>query len=322
MKMSNSNEISTPLQSVQLKSPSKINLRLKVTGRRTDGYHLLSMLNCLTDFSDTIRISVTSDIKITVNVKWLVSHQPQGVVDLNNSETNLAARAARLFFDRFALPFGAKIEIEKRIPLGGGLGGGSGNAAVVLNYLARVFAKEVSLSIAGLNELAATIGSDVPFMLAGGLGYVTGVGERVHSVSQHPFCHEPIWLLLPQFGIETGALFAELRKQDAKEFCHDTQLSDFAAAMNSGQLQRQDLIALIDNDLVSKVVAISPQMAVLHQQLMSIPSIVASMSGSGSTFFVLSQARMQQPEELSQLTEMLSQRFAPQGVAIIQAFIL
>jgi 4-diphosphocytidyl-2-C-methyl-D-erythritol kinase len=307
---------------MQLKSPSKINLRLKVTGRRTDGYHLLSMLNCLTDFSDTIRISVTSDTKITVNVKWLVSHQPQGLVDLNNSETNLAARAARLFFNHFALPFGAKIEIEKRIPLGGGLGGGSGNAAVVLNYLARVFATQINLSNTSLNQLAAEIGSDVPFMLAGGLGYVTGVGEKVHSVSQHPLCHEPIWLLLPQIGIETAALFAELRKQDAQEFSHDSQLADFAAAMSSLQLQRHDLLALIDNDLLSKVVSISPQMALLHQELKSIPSVVASMSGSGSTFFVLCQEPVRQAGELNQLTSMLTQRFAPQGVAVIQAFIL
>lgn len=321
-KKSSLNQISKQLLTAELKSPAKVNLRLKVTGRRSDGYHLLSMLNCLTDFSDTVCISITADPIITVVTELIPPAHGQDLVDLNNLLTNLAARAARLFFDHFGLSFGATIQIEKRIPLGGGLGGGSGNAAVVLKHLARAFADQLCISKEILAELAALIGSDVPFMLEGGLGVVTGIGERVKTFPQHPLAQEPIWLILPPFGIETATVFAELRKEDISTFTQDLGLDEFARGLNSGQSLREDVLALLDNDLLARAGASSPKIAAFHQQLASIPSLAASMSGSGSTLFAVSRAPLKGADQVNKVTEMLRQSFESQGVNVIQTLIL
>jgi 4-diphosphocytidyl-2-C-methyl-D-erythritol kinase len=285
------------------------------------------MLNCLSDFSDAVRITITQDSLVSVRTDWRNPNQghareSQALVDLNNPQTNLAARAARLFFDHFGLPFGAQIEIQKSIPLGAGLGGGSGNAAVVLKHLARAFAGQLDISKQVLLELATALGSDLPFMLEGGLGVVTGIGEEILSFPEHPLRQEPLWLILPAFGIDTAPIFAELRKEDTSGFAQDLLLSEFADRLNLHQSTREDILTLVENDLYPRAALIKPEIRPLFNQLKNIPSMVASMSGSGSTLFALSRSPIQVDAELDRVTEMLRQCFVSDRVDVIQTFII
>ena len=111
----------------EMAAPAKVNLRLKVLGRRPDGYHLLSMLNCSTSLSDTVRISFHRDEVCSVEIS------PHAAIPANSGE-NLVSKAWRYFWREFEISepgFGFRCEIEKRIPIGGGLGGGSSDAGAM-----------------------------------------------------------------------------------------------------------------------------------------------------------------------------------------------
>ena len=146
---------------------AKINLTLDVLGRRADGYHALATVMQTVDLHDTLCLTATDDNRVQV-----VCTRPE----LSN-EDNLAARAAQLLRERFALQQGILIELRKRIPIAAGLGGGSSDAAAVL--LAMRQWCQLSLSPSELQELAASLGSDVPFFLTGGLALCEGRGEQV-----------------------------------------------------------------------------------------------------------------------------------------------
>ena len=116
-----------------VRAPAKINVRLKVTGRREDGYHLLSMLNVGVGLYDEIGISVKEKAGITLTIENAAGGAPVGVED------NVVCKAAARFFERTGVAAGLDIELKKHIPAGAGLGGGSSDAAAVLGFLAKFF---------------------------------------------------------------------------------------------------------------------------------------------------------------------------------------
>lgn len=175
-------------------APAKLNLFLHVTGRRADGYHELESLFALVDLADRVTIAVRDDGAIVRD----------GDVPGVPAESDLALAAARALQSATGTPLGATIRVDKRIPMGAGLGGGSSDAASVLLALNRLWRVRV-----GREELAAigaTLGADVPFFVRGRAALARGIGERLTPVSL-PRLH--VVLVRPDAHCDTGTIFRD-----------------------------------------------------------------------------------------------------------------
>jgi 4-diphosphocytidyl-2-C-methyl-D-erythritol kinase len=183
-------------------APGKLNLMLHVVGRRADGYHLLQTVLRLIDYGDTLRFRVRGDSVIArVN-------EVEGVP----AAEDLAVRAALLLQRATGTRLGADIALEKRLPLGGGLGGGSSDAATVLLALNHLW--ETGLPRARLLELGLELGADVPFFVQGENALAEGIGERLQ-----PLALPPSWYLVltPPVAVPTARIFAHPElKRDSK----------------------------------------------------------------------------------------------------------
>ena len=196
-------------------APAKINLFLHITGQRADGYHLLQTVFRLLDFYDTIQLKPTPDSAI------------KRVNDISGvpAEQDLCVRAAKLLQQYSQCTMGVEIMVEKRIPMGGGLGGGSSDAATVLMALNRLW--QLNLSRAELLSLGLKLGADVPFFIYGTNAWAEGVGEQLQTIS----LKEAYYLVLtPNVHVSTAQIFAN--KQLTKNAIPKT-MSDFSRASNS-----------------------------------------------------------------------------------------
>ncbi|MBS0319527.1 MAG: 4-(cytidine 5'-diphospho)-2-C-methyl-D-erythritol kinase, partial [Proteobacteria bacterium] len=174
-------------------APGKVNLFLHVVGRRADGYHELETAMAFVDFADTIEIASRDDGRI-VRTRALA-----GIAE----DDDLALRAARALAQATGTRMGADIGVVKRIPQGGGLGGGSSDAASVLLALNRLWSLDVPR--AELLALGATLGADVPVFIGGRAALARGIGERLA-----PLTLPPLWLVLarPATSVPTASVFA------------------------------------------------------------------------------------------------------------------
>ena len=168
-------------------APAKLNLFLHVVGRRSDGYHLLQTLFQLVDLADTISIAVRSDGKI----------ERAGVSYGVAAEDDLAVRAARALKSASGATLGASLRVSKRIPLGGGLGGGSTDAATVLLALNSLWG--CGLSLDELAALGLPLGADVPVFVQGSSAWAEGVGERLTPVEL-----PAAWYVIIHPGVAVG----------------------------------------------------------------------------------------------------------------------
>ena len=182
-----------PRDTLVVPAPAKVNLFLHVTGRRDDGYHLLESLFVLVDLADTVTL-VRRDDRAIVRARVV-----PGVAE----QADLAMRAAVALRDATGTPFGASIAVDKRIPMGGGLGGGSSDAASVLLGLNRLWA--LGLSRAELAGIGVKLGADVPFFVHGENAIVRGIGEVIAPVS---LPRQWLALALPAVQVPTATIFA------------------------------------------------------------------------------------------------------------------
>jgi 4-diphosphocytidyl-2-C-methyl-D-erythritol kinase len=175
------------MQTLILPAPAKLNLFLHITGRRADGYHLLQTVFVFLDFGDEITLTLREDGAIC---------RPTGAADVP-AEADLTVRAARLLQQATGCRWGADIQVLKRIPMGGGLGGGSSDAATVLQGLNRLW--QCGLSDDALAALGLRLGADVPVFVRGHAAWAEGVGEQLTPVILperwyvviHPRIHVP-----------------------------------------------------------------------------------------------------------------------------------
>jgi 4-diphosphocytidyl-2-C-methyl-D-erythritol kinase len=176
-----------------LPAPAKLNLFLHVTGRRGDGYHTLETLLVPMDLGDQITLSERGDSDVV---------RARGAVGVAVAD-DLAVRAARLVQRSCGIQRGVDIDIDKRIPVGGGLGGGSSDAATVLLGLNRMW--KLGLSRNTLMAMGLELGADVPFFIFGEPALARGIGELLEAVSL-----PPTWFLViaPSVRVETAAIFA------------------------------------------------------------------------------------------------------------------
>ncbi len=247
---------------MKLRAPAKVNLSLAILGKRPDGFHEIESLMAPLTLADTLEIeplAAGSGIRFSCSDATLPA-----------DEGNLAVRAARRFFEATGIPPAVAIRLEKAIPHGAGLGGGSSDAASVLAGLNRLFG--APLSAEAVQTLAAEIGSDVPFFLAGGAAFCRGRGERVEPTRlARPL---PLLLVKPDFGVSTP--WAYSRWKDSREL---PGISYAAQEFPWGRLV---------NSLERPVFEKYPFLALLKRWLLAQPeSAGALMSGSGSTCFAV-----------------------------------
>lgn len=158
------------MSTLSLLAPAKLNLCLKITGRRDDGYHLLQSLFQLLDFGDTLHFAARSDTEITLHTPF------DGVAP----QDNLIVRAACALRAATDTRHGVDIHCDKRLPMGGGIGGGSSNAATTLLALNRLW--QTGLSENALSEIGLALGADVPVFVRGRTAWAEGVGEKLTPV--------------------------------------------------------------------------------------------------------------------------------------------
>lgn len=183
-------------------APAKLNLMLRVTGRRADGYHLLQTVFRFVDYGDTLRFRVRDDARIVrVNA-----------VDGVPADDDLCVRAARALQSATGTRFGVEIELDKRLPLGGGLGGGSSDAATTLLALNRLW--NLELRRPQLQTLALGLGADVPVFVFGRNAVATGIGEDLAALELPAQWYV---VLVPQVMVSTARVFAHPDlKRDSK----------------------------------------------------------------------------------------------------------
>ena len=235
-------------------APAKLNLDLRIVGRRADGYHLLESIFTLIELYDHIWFSVnqTGCIKL---------HTP---TDGITEEQDLCVRAARLLSDHTGTKYGVDIWLEKQIPVGGGLGGGSADAAVVLMVLNRLW--QLNLSKTELLQLGVRLGADVPFFIFGQSAFARGIGEQLSPISLPKQWYV---IIKPPVHVSTPKIFAH------KDLTRDSKpriMPDFQA----GQHWR--------NDMQSVVLAEYPAVKAAFDVLAEYGSPM--MSGSGACVFL------------------------------------
>jgi len=245
---------------MKLFAPAKVNLSLRVLGKRPDGYHALESLMAPVSLCDEITIDITQG----ATEFDLTCSDPTIPCDASN----LALIAARVFCEETGRPFGGKIHIEKHIPHGAGLGGGSSDAATVLLALNRL--AQTKLDAPELERIAARVGSDVPFFICGSAAWITGRGEHV---APHVLPQEfHLVLIKPPFGVSTAWAFSAWSKEAAR--------TEAAATTFGGVDWTNDLeIPVFEKFLLLPVLCewLSDQSGVK----------VTRMSGSGSTIFAV-----------------------------------
>jgi len=251
-----------------VQSYAKINLTLDVLGRRPDGYHDLATLMQTVDLYDTICLSATTDQSVRVTCT-----QPELA-----SEDNLAVRAAQALRRHFSLKQGVLIELDKHIPIAAGLGGGSSNAAAVLLALCQWW--QLQLSPPDMLALAASLGSDVPFFLTGGLALCEGRGERVTPLApQWPAAMRWLLLVKPAISVATATVFRYLPSSDYTDGTHSRAVCEALAGRS--KLQPENL----HNGLERGVLERYPQVAQAREDMLRAGASLVRLSGSGPTLF-------------------------------------
>lgn len=200
-------------------APAKLNLMLRIVGRRPDGYHLLQTVFRFIDYADTVTVAVRADGRIT---------RSRDIPDVA-PEADLAIRAARVLQQATGCKLGADIAVEKRIPLGGGLGGGSSDAATVLLALNRLW--KTGLPGEALARLGLSLGADVPVFIFGRSAFAEGIGERLTAVDLPPAWYV---VLTPRVAVPTARVFAH---PDLKRDSEPIRIQRFSAGPGGNDLQ-------------------------------------------------------------------------------------
>jgi 4-diphosphocytidyl-2-C-methyl-D-erythritol kinase len=256
----------------RFRSFAKINLMLEVLGRRADGYHELATVFQTIDLADEVEIEVRPEGGVTCE---------SDAAALPIDDRNLAVRAARaLLATRGGTGPGLALRLTKRIPLGGGLGGGSANAATVLLAGTRLLGMEPSA--VNLVELARSLGADVPFFLQGGTAVGLRLGDEIVPLPDPPGPPQELWLALPAAGIATADVFAELRAEELSSTPSAklrTLLASGATPLLADLMER--------NALEAPAFRLRPELAALYTALARSGARRVRMSGSGSTLVAL-----------------------------------
>jgi len=258
-------------------APAKLNLFLAVTGRRSDGFHDLVSLVVTLDFGDTLRVEPAERMELCCD-------DPAVPADASN----LVLKAAHAFAQATGWKGGARFTLEKRVPAGAGLGGGSSDAAATLLALNRMAGAGFTLNASRLAEVAATVGSDCPLFLAGGPSVMRGRGERLESLPPRAvarFAGRRVLVFKPGFGIATPWAYGRLAAGAPASYLPAAE----AEARLRAWMQDDHAPAerLLFNSMEPPAFRKFPALPLLLEELRVEFGFAAGMSGSGSACFAL-----------------------------------
>lgn len=251
---------------MKARSFAKINLGIEILGRREDGYHEIRTLFQTIDLCDTLDFFPLADRKVRLSgtdpsVPW--------------DENNLVFRAARLLQQSFPDAGGAEVRVRKNIPAGRGLGGGSGNAALALYALNKMW--DLGLDLRRLHPLARQLGADVPFFLEGGLCLGQARGDEVSPLDDLPLLYCVI--ALPSFPVSTAEIYGRMRLTSTVK---DSKINRFLARGEFGRLE---------NRLEETIFSLYPRLRAIKRSFLRQGAILSLVSGTGSAVFGLFEER-------------------------------
>ncbi len=256
---------------------AKINWNLKILGKRPDGFHELDTVMTSIGLCDHLSISASEMLQMTCN-------DPS----LPTDDRNLVIKAAKALASEAGITPKASIHVEKNIPAGGGLGGGSSDAASTLLGLNTLW--ELHWPIEKLAPIAAQLGSDIPFFLWGGWCRCTGRGEIVKPLEElNQGRQVPLLLILPSVHIETPKVYQALQAPALSAPKVDTSLTALYRLINiqiDESYRRNPVPHWPDNGLMRAAATVSPVLAELHRYLQELFPGRWQMSGSGAVHYV------------------------------------
>ena len=254
--------------SFTLPSFAKLNLDLCVIGKRDDGYHELFTVFQTVSLCDEISFAEGEDVELTSRHRGLP-------ID----GRNLIVKAANILRERYGVAVGAKMHLRKRIPAPGGLGGGSSNAAVALIGLKRLWRLDISFD--EMVEIAATLGSDVPFFLYGGTAMGFGRGTEIEPIAD--IREEWLLIVTPDVHVSTAKAFKELNAPSLT-----TEASERILLNRRFDAKLFDLRhTALKNDFEPVVFAAHPQIVLVKRTVLDLGAVNALMSGSGASVFAV-----------------------------------
>jgi 4-diphosphocytidyl-2-C-methyl-D-erythritol kinase len=262
------------INGISLKAPAKINLFLEILGKRDDGYHEIETVMQEIDLVDNLQFEeIREGVKLKCNNK-----------NVPSDENNLVCKAANLIVNECGIKKGVLISLEKNIPVGAGLGGGSSDAATTLKALNSLW--KIGLSDIDLIEFAARLGSDIPFFIKGKTALCSGRGENITPIEVKSEMNYLI--IFPHINISTTTIYRNLKidltkkRKDVSFFLHALKYSKIA-----------DISKLLFNRLEEVIFATYPDLLRVKSSLEHFDFCGLSVSGSGSAFFGLCNDRRQ-----------------------------
>lgn len=257
------------MDTLSCKSYGKINLMLNISGKRQDGYHELETVMQTVSLYDAVTVSLKKEPRIS-----LACNLPY----IPRDSRNVAYKAAELFFQTADIQSGAHISIKKTIPVGGGMGGGSANAATVLNCLNALCGRPLDRQ--KLHELAYSLGADVPFCLERGTFLAEGIGEKLTRLPNMPKC--PIVVCKPRASVSSKTAYQIYDGFEEKEHFDSSAMVD---ALKQGNINR--VARAVGNSFEKPISAEHPEISAIKKQLLENGALCAAMTGSGSVVFGL-----------------------------------
>ena len=270
---------------ILIDAPAKLNLGLEVIGRREDGFHEIATVFVAVDLYDRVTLSPADGLELSCDDDALAG------------EDNLALRALRLLRDEADYPGGASLQLCKRIPAAAGLGGASSDAAAALLGGRELWVLDVSES--RLHDLAARLGSDVPFFMRGGCALGRGRGDRLERLQlPGPLCFV---LVVPEVVIraKTASLYARL---SAEDFSDGLRIAAQAARLRSGLAPDATLLG---NAFARALYAVAPELAALPDIMREAGAESVAISGAGPAHYALVDDRAQADGVAATLRERL-----------------
>lgn len=256
------------MKSLTLKAYAKINVGLRITGQRDDGNHSIKTLYQTVNIYDEVKLNLKDEQGVTFN--WQGERVPDG-------DDNICSKAANSFFEFIGEEKGVNIELEKKLPVGSGLGGGSSDAACVIRGLNELL--DTKLSIKNMEDIASELGADIPFFIRGGCQYAEGIGDEL---SPGELSEEWVLLLVvPDIHIDTSWAYEGIHPLSLTRNINDVNLASFP---HNGDAKNRKMFR---NDFEPLVFSKYPEISDIKKSLLKSEAEFASLSGSGSAVYGL-----------------------------------
>ncbi|KRQ87779.1 4-diphosphocytidyl-2-C-methyl-D-erythritol kinase [Caloramator mitchellensis] len=254
------------MDKVMIRCPAKINLSLDVVGKREDGYHLLRMINQSVSLYDYITVEKTdSKIVLTANKN-----------DIPLDESNTCYKAAKLIINRFNLKGGVRIHIEKNIPHGAGLGGGSSDAAGVIKAMNQIF--ELKMSLDNMMDIGVKIGADLPYCIVNRTSLAEGIGERITPLE--PIENFNIVIAKPNVAVSTKEVYMNLKLDEVSKRPDIDRLIEYIKRRDYKSLA-SNMVNVLETVTIREYPVIGEVKNIMHE----FDALGSIMTGSGSAVF-------------------------------------